>query len=97
MTIDIADLRARHANAIRNTATGKALEQALQEIERLRAALSAADESARLQASVDGEKIERLRAALLCEDCNGTGWIYCGVADTSTPCRNCAAYDIRKA
>lgn len=42
-------------------------------------------------------EIDRLRAALLCEDCNGTGWMYCGVADTSTPCRNCAAYEIRKA
>jgi len=34
--LDIADLRGRHANAIRNTATGRALEAALVEIERLR-------------------------------------------------------------
>lgn len=36
MIIDIDDIRLRHINAIRNTATGKVLEQALQEIERLR-------------------------------------------------------------
>lgn len=42
-------------------------------------------------------EIERLRGALLCEDCNGIGWVYCGVADTSTPCRHCAAHEIRKA
>ena len=34
--IDVADLRERHANAIRNTATGKALGAALDEVERLR-------------------------------------------------------------
>jgi len=34
--IDIPDLRERHANSIRNTATGRALGAALDEIERLR-------------------------------------------------------------
>jgi hypothetical protein len=34
--IDIDDMRKRHANSIRNTATGRALGLALEEIERLR-------------------------------------------------------------
>jgi hypothetical protein len=34
--IDIEDMRKRHANSIRNTATGKALGKALDEVERLR-------------------------------------------------------------
>lgn len=34
--IDIDDLRKRHANSIRNTATGRALGLALDELERLR-------------------------------------------------------------
>jgi hypothetical protein len=34
--IDIEDLRKRHANSIRNTATGRALGQALDELEELK-------------------------------------------------------------
>ena len=34
--IDIEDMRKRHANSIRNTATGRALGAALDELERLR-------------------------------------------------------------
>jgi hypothetical protein len=42
-------------------------------------------------------EIERLREALLCEDCGGTGWVYCATADTSTTCRSCQAHKIRMA
>ena len=34
-TVDIADMRKRHANSIRNTATGRALGRALDELEKL--------------------------------------------------------------
>ena len=34
--IDIEDLRKRHANSIRNTATGRALGRALDELEELK-------------------------------------------------------------
>jgi hypothetical protein len=34
--IDIEDMRKRHANSIRNTATGRALGEALDELEKLR-------------------------------------------------------------
>lgn len=34
--IDIDDMRERHANSIRNTATGRALGQALEELEKMR-------------------------------------------------------------
>jgi len=37
--IDIRDVRARCANAMRNTAVGKHLQEALDEIERLRAVI----------------------------------------------------------
>jgi len=35
--IDIDDMRERHANSIRNTATGRALGLALEELEKMRA------------------------------------------------------------
>lgn len=41
-------------------------------------------------------EIERLRGALLCGHCGGSGWLTLGVADTSIPCSYCHAYEIRR-
>lgn len=41
-------------------------------------------------------EIERLRAALFCKRCDGTGQWFCGVADTWLDCDDCEANAIRR-